>query len=73
MTELLTVKEAAKELKLAERTIWKYLQEGTLEGVAVGAKEGSGRRWRVPRESVDRFIRERLSGNRSANKAKEGI
>lgn len=70
-SKLLTVKEAAALLRIKEGTLLEYLRSGKLEGVVVGAREGPGRRWRVPRESIDRFIQERLSGGCPANEGKE--
>ena len=60
MSELLTVKETAALLRLKERTILEYLRTGKLKGVNIGS-EGPGKRWRITREAVDLFIKERMS------------
>ena len=60
MNELLTVKETAALLRVKERTVLEYLRTGKLEGINMGT-EGPGRRWRITREAVDRFITERIS------------
>lgn len=51
---VLTVRDVAVRLALSERTIYRYLDENLFVGAF--RTEGS---WRIPQESVDRYIRER--------------
>ena len=68
-SELLTVKEAAALLRVKERTMLEYLRSGIISGVKMGTERG--RRWRVPRESIDRFVQERLSEAHPTNKGEQ--
>ena len=47
---MLTPKEIAKELKVKEQTVMKWLREGTLKGVKLG------KLWRVKEEDYKKFI-----------------
>ena len=47
---LLTVRDAAKYLKIHPETVRTKLREGTLKGVKVGTV------WRIKREDLDRFL-----------------
>ena len=47
MTRLLTVNQAAEALQLDPSTVRRFLREGVLPGVKVGA------RWRVPQDVTD--------------------
>ncbi|QDA59008.1 helix-turn-helix domain-containing protein [Hymenobacter jejuensis] len=51
---LLKVAEAAERLQLAEKTVTKYLKDGTLRGRNLGTLEKPV--WRVQELSVDEFI-----------------
>ena len=47
---MLTPKEIAKELKVKEQTVMKWLREGTLKGVKLG------KLWRIKEEELQKFI-----------------
>jgi excisionase family DNA binding protein len=51
--ELLTLKEAAKILKVSTRTLFTWLQRGDLTG------HKAGRAWRIRRSAIERFLDER--------------
>ncbi|MBZ5698674.1 MAG: helix-turn-helix domain-containing protein [Acidobacteriia bacterium] len=48
--KLLTVREAAKQLALAPKTVRKLIKTGSLRGVRVG------RLWRVDQDELDLFV-----------------
>lgn len=50
--EILTLKEVAQYLKLAEKTAYRLAAEGKLPGFKVGGS------WRFKREDIDRWIEE---------------
>ncbi len=50
--EILTLKEVAEYLKLAEKTAYRLAAEGKLPGFKVGGS------WRFKREDIDRWIEE---------------
>ena len=52
MSELMTLPEVAKFLKIAERTAYQWVQTGQLPGF----KLGTG--WRFKRDDVDKWIDE---------------
>ena len=54
MTEILTVKEAAVQLKTTRQQIRKMIANGELPAVKVG------REWRIPLESIRLFLKENL-------------
>lgn len=49
---MLTISEVAKELKLSEMTIFRYLKSGKIKGVKIG------KNWRVKQEEVERIKEE---------------
>ena len=51
--EILTLKEVAAYLKLAEKTAYKLAAEGKLPGFKVGGS------WRFRREDIERWIDEK--------------
>ena len=51
--ELLTLKEAAKILKVSTRTLFTWLRRGDLAG------HKAGRGWRIRRSAIERFLDER--------------
>jgi len=53
--QILTLKEVAAYLKLAEKTAYKLAAEGKLPGFKVG------RSWRFRREDIQRWIEEKLN------------
>ncbi len=55
--EILTLKEVAKYLKLAEKTAYRLAAEGKLPGFKVGGS------WRFKKEDVEQWIREQKTNN----------
>ncbi len=51
MTELMTVEEVARYLKVTEKTIYRLLEHGALPAVKVGHQ------WRFDKANVDRWLR----------------
>ncbi|MBA56817.1 MAG: DNA-binding protein [Pseudomonadales bacterium] len=58
--QILTLKEVAAYLKLAEKTAYKLAAAGKLPGFKVGGS------WRFKREDIDRWIEEQKSENKSS-------
>lgn len=56
MSEILTVKEAAAQLKTTRQQIRKMIANGELPAVKVG------REWRIPLAGVREYFEENLSG-----------
>ena len=56
--EILTVKELAEYLKIAEKTAYRFASEGRVPGFKVGSA------WRFRRMEIDRWIKEQERGNR---------
>lgn len=50
--EIMTVKELADYLKIAEKTTYRFVAEGKIPGFKVGAS------WRFRKSEIDRWIRE---------------
>lgn len=50
--ELLTVSEVAEPLRVPDATVTRWCREGRIEAIALP------RGWRIPRESLDRFLSE---------------
>jgi len=57
--EILTLKEVAEYLKLAEKTAYRLAAEGKLPGFKVGGS------WRFKREDVERWIELQKTTNKS--------
>jgi len=58
--QTLTVAQVATELGVTERHVLDLIEEGKIEAFNVG---GSGRKfWRVKREAVEKFLRDRSNG-----------
>lgn len=55
--KLLTIKEAAKILRVCERTIWNYLKAGTIRPVKLGARAGKCGRVLIPMTEIDKIIK----------------
>ena len=51
--EILTIKEVAEYLKLAEKTAYRLAADGKLPGFKVGGS------WRFKQEDIERWINER--------------
>ncbi|MCP5347364.1 MAG: helix-turn-helix domain-containing protein [Gammaproteobacteria bacterium] len=58
--EIMTLKEVAAYLKLAEKTAYRLAAEGKLPGFKVGGS------WRFKREDIDRWIEEQKAQNKSS-------
>ena len=56
--EILTLKEVAEYLKLAEKTAYRLAAEGKLPGFKVGGS------WRFKREDVQKWIEEQKLSNK---------
>jgi excisionase family DNA binding protein len=54
-TALLTINEAAEELRVSRRTIYRYIEDGALPTVNIGRKGFS--RARIARKALDAFMR----------------
>ena len=59
--QILTIKEVAAYLKLAEKTAYKLAAEGKLPGFKVGGS------WRFKEEDIGRWIEERKSSSKNNN------
>ena len=62
--EILTLKEVAEYLKLAEKTAYRLAAEGKLPGFKVGGS------WRFKRQDMEAWIVEQ-TGNRKNDKTKK--
>ena len=51
MANILTIEEAAEELKVQPKTVREWLRTGRLEGIK------AGRLWRIRREEWERFLK----------------
>ena len=56
--EILTLKEVAEYLKLAEKTAYRLAAEGKLPGFKVGGS------WRFKREEIEKWIAEQSSARK---------
>jgi len=56
--EILTLKEVAAYLKLAEKTAYKLAAEGKLPGFKVGGS------WRFKKEDIESWIEQRKTGQK---------
>ena len=59
--EILTLKEVAEYLKLAEKTAYRLAADGKLPGFKVGGS------WRFKREDVQRWIEEQKNTTKGLN------
>ena len=55
--EMMTVKEVAEYLKIAEKTAYRFAVEGKIPGFRVGAA------WRFRKTEIDRWISEQENKN----------
>ena len=62
--EILTLKEVAEYLKLAEKTAYRLAAEGKLPGFKVGGS------WRFKRQDMEAWIVEQTEGRKSNKKKK---
>lgn len=63
--ELYTIEEVARMLKLSARTVERFCKDGRLKAFKIG------RLWRIPRSSLEQFLRQ--GSELSANKQKLGV
>jgi len=54
MEKLFTLKEAAKILRVSERTMMRYLKSGKLKASKVG-------KWRIKESDLEKFLKENLN------------
>jgi excisionase family DNA binding protein len=63
---ILTLKEVAAYLKLAERTVYLYAQNGKIPGIKIGSA------WRFRRVEIDAWLDEQRRVTRASTKRREG-
>jgi len=56
--KFLTIKEVAKFLRVSERSIFRYISNGRLNGIKVGY-------WRIAKKDLDNFIEKNSSKSKS--------
>ena len=56
--DIMTVEEACEALRIGYNAIYDLLNSGKLKGYR------NGRTWRIPKESIERFIREQTIGRK---------
>ena len=61
-SELLTVSQTAKYLKLSEKTVRRYINDGRLSASKVG-----NRSWRIKASDVDDYIQAHKNGIKEKN------
>ncbi|MCP5405184.1 MAG: helix-turn-helix domain-containing protein [Pseudomonadaceae bacterium] len=59
--EILTIREVAEYLKLAEKTVYRLVAEGKIPGFKVGGA------WRFRKAEIDRWIAKQESQNYADN------
>ena len=55
--DIMTVKELADYLKIAEKTAYRFASEGKVQGFKVGSA------WRFKKEEIDSWIKRQSEGN----------
>ena len=63
---ILTLKEVASYLRLAERTVYLYAKQGKLPGIKIGTA------WRFRRTEIDVWLDEQRRLTRAATTRREG-
>ncbi|MDR2445255.1 MAG: PTS sugar transporter subunit IIA [Spirochaetaceae bacterium] len=64
MTEdILTIEEVAKYLRVSERTVYDWAQKGEIPAGKIGTV------WRFKKESIERWVNERLSASKKRHKS----
>lgn len=66
MEPLMTVTDVAKYLKVTPRTVYSFLESGTLKGIKIG------RSWRVRRRDLERLGHESISALYLASQSRDG-
>ena len=64
--KLLTVQEAAADLRVSRSTIWRWCRDGTLSSAFK-----IGRNWRIHRSEVERIMGQKLVENKVAGNMTE--
>ena len=59
--EILTVKELAEYLKIAEKTAYRFASEGKVPGFKIGSA------WRFRKVEIDRWINEQERNNQKSD------
>jgi len=54
--KLLTIKEAAKVLRVCERSVWNYLKAGTIRPIRLGVKQGKSGKTLIPMTEIEKII-----------------
>jgi excisionase family DNA binding protein len=62
--EILTVKELADYLKIAEKTAYRFASEGKVPGFKVGSA------WRFKKTEIDAWIKRQSEGNTASKDTK---
>lgn len=62
--EIMTIKELADYLKIAEKTAYRFAAEGKVPGFKVGSA------WRFKKEEIDAWIKRQSEGNTEKKDAK---
>lgn len=57
--EILTVKELAAYLKIAEKTAYRFASDGKIPGFKVGGA------WRFRKSEIDQWTKEQSTGNKN--------
>ena len=57
MTELMTVEELGRYLRVTEKTVYRLLKRGSISAVKVG------RQWRFVKDSVDEWMQQNSVGS----------
>ena len=61
MDKLLTLKEAAKYLRVSERSVLRYIESGRLRASRIG-------QWRIKESDLDKFLKENSNVKRKSKK-----
>ncbi len=56
---MLTVKEVAKKLQVADRAVLGWIRRGEISAVDVSRFRGEKPRWRISEEALQAFLRDR--------------
>jgi excisionase family DNA binding protein len=67
--EFLTIRDAAKLLACSEKQIRRYIEKSVLKAANIGL--GKRRIYRIPREAMDSFVQERMTGALKGGQAKD--
>jgi excisionase family DNA binding protein len=68
LPSLLTIPETAAELRVSDDTVYRLIADGSLDAVDVSGRDSRRAKTRVPRESIETFIKARRRNSRSGRK-----